>query len=104
MDARNPFADPEKSHYPQAQVADLGFGYIGKDDQRQSIPVPMTPKTPLKSALKVPGTPGRRMENPLSPQFREEDVLEKREGATEKEQARDFVRSPPHLVTSSRQS
>lgn len=51
----------------------------------------MTPKTPLKSAMKVPGTPGRQFNNPLSPTFREEDVLEKREGHTDKEQARDVV-------------
>lgn len=49
----------------------------------------MTPKTPLKSAMKVPGTPARFNNNPLSPTFREEDILEKREASTEKEQARD---------------
>ncbi|KAH7023354.1 hypothetical protein EDB80DRAFT_697241 [Ilyonectria destructans] len=49
----------------------------------------MTPKTPLKSAMKVPGTPARPFDNPLSPTFREEDILEKRELSTEKEQARD---------------
>lgn len=53
--------------------------------------VPMTLKSPLKSAMKVPGTPARRFDNPLSPTFREEDMLEKREGATDKEQARDLV-------------
>ena len=58
----------------------------------------MTPKTPLKSALKVPGTPGKRFDNPLSPTFREEDVLEKREGATDKEQARDLVCSCAHRL------
>lgn len=51
----------------------------------------MTPKTPLKSAMKVPGTPARPFDNPLSPTFREEDILEKRELSTEKEQARDVV-------------
>lgn len=50
----------------------------------------MTPKTPLKSAMKVPGTPARKFDNPLSPTFREEDVLEKREFATDKEQAKDL--------------
>ncbi|EWG43854.1 hypothetical protein FVEG_05144 [Fusarium verticillioides 7600] len=85
VEARSPFADPEKSHVAQPQPADVGFGYIG---QRESIPVPMTPKTPLKSAMKVPGTPAH-LKNPLSPTFREEDILEKREASTDKEQARD---------------
>ncbi|KAM5351640.1 hypothetical protein ACJ41O_004363 [Fusarium nematophilum] len=82
---RSPFADPEKSHVAQPQPADVGFGYIGN---RESVNVPMTPKSPLKSAMKVPGTPARFM-NPMSPTFREEDILEKRELSTEKEQARD---------------
>ncbi|KAL6403650.1 hypothetical protein AUP68_13015 [Ilyonectria robusta] len=86
IDARSPFADPEKSHIAQAQPGDIGFGYIGN---RESVAVPMTPKTPLKSAMKVPGTPARPFDNPLSPTFREEDILEKRELSTEKEQARD---------------
>jgi hypothetical protein len=59
----------------------------------------MAPKSPLKSALKVPGTPGRTMMNPLSPTFREEDRLEKQEAKTDKEQARDLVRHFPHLHT-----
>lgn len=50
----------------------------------------MSPRT-LKSAMKVPGTPARKIENPLSPTFREEDLYEKRESKTEKEQARDLV-------------
>ncbi|GKT98619.1 hypothetical protein FLAG1_00603 [Fusarium langsethiae] len=86
VEARSPFADPEKSHVAQPQPADIGFGYIA---QRESIPVPMTPRTPLKSAMKVPGTPAHLRNNPLSPTFREEDILEKRELSTEKEQARD---------------
>ncbi|KAI8671239.1 hypothetical protein NCS57_00598200 [Fusarium keratoplasticum] len=88
VDSRSPFADPEKSHAPQPQPADVGFGYIGHNSNRESIPVPMTPKTPLKSAMKVPGTPAG-LRNPLSPTFREADILEKQELATEKEQARD---------------
>ncbi|EMR61840.1 hypothetical protein UCREL1_11247 [Eutypa lata UCREL1] len=52
--------------------------------------MPMTPKSPLKSALRVPGTPGRRFDNPLSPTFREEEILEKREKDTDKEQAKDL--------------
>lgn len=51
----------------------------------------MTPRSPLKSAMRVPGTPARKFENPLSPTFREEDVLEKREKDTEKEQAKDLT-------------
>lgn len=50
----------------------------------------MSPRT-LKSAMKVPGTPARKLDNPLSPTFREEDLLEKREARTDKEQARDLV-------------
>jgi hypothetical protein len=40
--------------------------------------------------MKVPGTPGRALANPLSPTFLEEQVLESREKKTEKEQARDL--------------
>jgi len=40
--------------------------------------------------MKVPGTPGRALQNPLSPTFREEQVLEDREKQTDKEQARDL--------------
>ena len=88
VDGRSPFADPEKSHVAQAQPGDIGFGYI---NNRESVAVPMTPRSPLKSAMKVPGTPARFNNNPLSPTFREEDILEKREAATDKEQARDVV-------------
>lgn len=52
--------------------------------------VPLTPGSPLKSAMKIPGTPGRRIDNPLSPTFREEQILEKHEELTEKEQAKDL--------------
>jgi len=89
VEAKSPFADPEDSHFAQPQPGDVGFGYIN-DSRGQSVPVPMTPKTPLKSAMKVPGTPARQFNNPLSPTFREEDILEKREGSTDKEQARDL--------------
>jgi hypothetical protein len=91
VEARSPFADPEDdSHVAQSQPGDIGFGYI---NNRESVPVPMTPKTPLKSAMKVPGTPARPFNNPLSPTFREEDILEKREGSTDKQQAKDLVSS-----------
>jgi hypothetical protein len=89
---RSPFADPEPTKV--SEPADVGLGYI---NQRESVTVPMALKSPLKSALKVPGTPGRRFDNPLSPTFREEDVLEKREARTDKEQARDLV---SHVNTS----
>jgi hypothetical protein len=49
----------------------------------------MTPRSPLKSAMKVPGT-ARSFANPLSPTFKEEQVLEAKEKSTEKEQARDL--------------
>lgn len=91
IDGRNPFADNERSTVAQAQPADVGFGYISNGANRESVAVPMTPRSPLKSAMRVPGTPARKIENPLSPTFREEDILEKREQATEKEQAKDLV-------------
>ncbi|GAW18146.1 hypothetical protein ANO14919_076200 [Xylariales sp. No.14919] len=86
----NPFGDrDEVSQVTQAQPADVGFGYINDDTRTQTINVPMTPKTPLKSAMKVPGTPGRGL-NPLSPTFREEDILEAREKDTEAAQKKDY--------------
>lgn len=75
--------------FPESQPGDIGFGYI--NNNRESATVPMSPRSPLKSAMKVPGTPGRAL-NPLSPTFREEQVLEKREASTDVEQARDLVR------------
>lgn len=50
----------------------------------------MTPKSPLKSAMKVPGTPARGFTNPLSPTFKEEHDLEKQEKKTDKQQAKDL--------------
>jgi hypothetical protein len=78
----------------QSQPSDIGFGYISKNDRSSlgvPVEVPMTPASPLKSAMRVPGTPGRRIDNPLSPTFREEQILEKHEQMTEKEQAKDLV-------------
>jgi len=62
----------------------------------QGVPVeiPQTPASPLRSAMKVPGTPGRRIDNPLSPTFREEQILEKQEEQTEQQQAKDLVSFP----------
>ncbi|KAH8128313.1 hypothetical protein FP744_10008794 [Trichoderma asperellum] len=85
-DKISPFADPVPEA-SESQPSDVGFGYIGSASNRESIPMP--PKSPLKSAMKVPGTPARTM-HILSPTFREEAMLEKRELETEKEQARDL--------------
>lgn len=87
-DKISPFADPVNPQASDSQPSIVGFGYIGSNSNRESIP--MAPKSPLKSAMKVPGTPARTI-NILSPTFREEAVLEKRELETEKEQARDLV-------------
>lgn len=93
-DHRSPFADPPRentqSYMAQAQPSDVGFGYISSNDPSQHVEVPLTPASPLKSAMRAPGTPGRRIENPLSPTFREEQILEKHEEMTEKEQAKDL--------------
>lgn len=98
-DGRSPFADPPttktQSYMAQSQPSDIGFGYISQNDpsrHSQGVPVeiPLTPASPLKSAMKVPGTPGRKIDNPLSPTFREEQILEKHEEMTEKEQAKDL--------------
>lgn len=88
----NPFVgrDEDPQSVP-AQPADVGFGYINDDTRTQTINVPMTPKSPLKSAMRIPGTPARRIENPLSPTFREEDILEAREKDTEAAQKKDVV-------------
>lgn len=83
---------------PQPQPSDVGFGYMADNRASNSsyagVEVPLTPNSPLKSALKVPGTPGRNL-NPLSPTFKEEQILEKHEGHTEKENAKDLVWSSP---------
>jgi len=95
---RNPFLDPpvKTQHLmPQPQPSDVGFGYLAdgqasKHSSYAGVEVPLTPNSPLKSALKPPGTPGR-LANPLSPTFREEQILEKREDHTEKQNAKDMV-------------
>ncbi|KAJ5032653.1 uncharacterized protein L3040_009249 [Drepanopeziza brunnea f. sp. 'multigermtubi'] len=98
-EGRSPFADPPstktQSYMAQSQPSDIGFGYISNNDPARHsagvpVEVPLTPGSPLKSALRVPGTPGRKIDNPLSPTFREEQILEKQEGLTEKEQAKDL--------------
>jgi hypothetical protein len=83
---KSPFADPEKHAEGDSQPGDVGFGYIGNNHEASA-----GPKSPLKSAMRVPGTPARQLTNPLSPTFREEDVLDKREASTDKEQVKDIV-------------
>lgn len=89
---------------PQPQPSDVGFGYMSdnrasKHSSYAGVEVPLTPASPLKSALKPPGTPGR-LANPLSPTFKEEQILEKQEDHTEKANAKDVVsRLAPVLST-----
>ncbi|KAL8928673.1 MAG: hypothetical protein Q9172_000811 [Xanthocarpia lactea] len=95
--AKSPFADPQirTTHLmPQPQPSDVGFGYVADNQPSKhssfvGVEVPLTPASPLKSALKVPGTPGRQL-NPLSPTFREEQILEQHEEKAEKENAKDL--------------
>jgi len=95
---RNPFLDPPittEHLMPQAQPSDVGFGYVSENQASKhssyaGVEMPLTPNSPLKSALKPPGTPGR-FANPLSPTFQEEQVLEKRETHTDKANAKDLV-------------
>jgi hypothetical protein len=84
----------------QPHVTDVGFGYVAENDA--SIHVshpPLTPASPLRSALKSPGT--ARTLNPLSPTFREEVNLEKQEKKTEKENARDLVSIEDYILPGS---
>jgi hypothetical protein len=90
----SPFADPPKMEEAEPKPSDVGFGYISNDTIEQQVTMKSDPNgqagAPLKSALKTPGTPGRLL-NPLSPTFREEQVLEKEEEKTEVQQAKDLV-------------
>jgi len=89
----SPFADSKpvgrQVAMSQAKPSDVGFGYISENTPTPHE-APLSPTSPLKSAMKAPGTPGRKIDNPLSPTFREEQILEKEEGLTEKQQARDL--------------
>lgn len=77
----------------EAKPSDIGFGYIADNTATRHVEIQVGPASPgLKSAMKVPGTPGRKFDNPLSPTFREEQILEKQEEITEKQQAKDLVR------------
>jgi hypothetical protein len=108
---KNPFADP-KIKTTQFTVplkpSDVGFGYISDNRHSEVPPMPASPASPLKSAMKVPGTPGRGATNPLSPTFREEQLLDRHEVWTEKEQAKDMVgrgwQSPERFVLTSNRS
>ncbi|KAI6909257.1 hypothetical protein D0869_01842 [Hortaea werneckii] len=92
--------NPPTNHYmAQPQPSDVGFGYMNRhesvempDTDNNDYPsMPKSPlKSPLKSAMKTPGAPPRDLGNIMSPKFREEEVLEKRELATEKQQAQDL--------------
>lgn len=95
MDMRkSPFADPEQPETGNSQQPGVvGFGYINNAHESDN-----GPKVPLKSALKVPGTPARQITNPLSPTFREEEILEKREARNDQQQAKDIVRFPSALL------
>ena len=80
---------------PEPQPSDIGFGYMSQGDmlKHTSIEVPLTPRSPMKSALKPPGTPGRFID-PRSPTFKEEVKLEEEETKTEKQNAADIVGFP----------
>lgn len=77
-----------------SKPSDFGFGYISDNntvEQHATVPTNLNAGgQPLKSAMKTPGTQARFL-NPLSPTFREEQMLEKQEEDTEKEQAKDLV-------------
>lgn len=90
----------------QPQVSDVGFGYVNK---HESVEMPDTdyqppltartiPKSPLKSAMKTPGAPPKDLNAILSPTFKEEQILEKTEKHTDKEQAKDIVSPIPFNV------
>lgn len=94
---RSPFADPPQTRHvmAQPQPSDVGFGYMSDNQPSKhasfaGVEVPLTPASPLKSALRVPGTPGRNL-NPLSPTFKEEEELEKHEEKSDKRNAEDLV-------------
>ncbi|KAK5943422.1 hypothetical protein PMZ80_004429 [Knufia obscura] len=91
---RSPFADPPTAMATtEHKPSDVGFGYIGDNgpvEQHATVPVLYGPNgAPLKSAMKTPGTT-TRLVNPLSPTFREEQMLEREEEKTEKQQAKDL--------------
>ncbi|KAJ5498782.1 hypothetical protein N7453_007833 [Penicillium expansum] len=78
------FAEATSIHSP-GDVGDVGFGYVGANNEHANDQVPMSPFRP---DLKVPQT--AKSLNPLSPTFREEYLLEKQEKKAEVENARDL--------------
>jgi hypothetical protein len=98
-ESQSPFADPP-SKMEGPKPSDVGFGYIADNQPvEQTVYIKNDPNgaagQPLKSALKTPGT-ASRMLNPLSPTFREEQMLEKEEMKTDIQQAKDLVCSCRH--------
>lgn len=87
---KSPFTDPPKQLNPAHDVSDFGFGYVNTGDRGPNTPRTCPPASPLRSALKSPGSPARNLDV-LSPTFKEEYVLEKHEQSTEKENAKDLV-------------
>ena len=100
---QNPFAEPPamaEQPNPTAAVSDVGFGYVADNQPSRDSGAPNAPQnatvrqavpnTPLKSAMKAPGTPGR-FANPLSPTFAEEQILEIHEKQAEEENQKDVV-------------
>ena len=81
--SNNPFA----TYHAQAQPADVGLDYAPS----MGVEVPITPFSPLRSAMRLPNEQVKPGGGMLSPTFREERLLEKREESTEKEQAKDLV-------------
>lgn len=90
---KSPFADPANMASDEPKPSDVGFGYISDNNpvvQHATVPATYGPGgQPLKSAMKTPGTAARLI-NPLSPTFREEEMLEREEEKTEKQQANDL--------------
>jgi len=94
---QSPFADPKMDTIAAEQIpkpSDVGFGYIANGQLvEQHATFRGDPNglagAPLKSALKTPGTSSRLL-NPLSPTFREEQLLEKEEAKTDIQQAKDL--------------
>ncbi|KIV77865.1 hypothetical protein PV11_09643 [Exophiala sideris] len=92
---QSPFADPKMDAINKGlKPSDVGFGYISDNQPvEQYVTIKTDPNgfagVPLKSALKTPGTSNRLL-NPLSPTFREEQVLEKEEMKTDEQQAKDL--------------
>lgn len=111
--AEQPYT-PVESVQPQLQAGDVGFGYVNDRRSMHDVPhvempaepplSPGGPKSPLKSAMKTPGAKPRKIEIPKSPMFQEESILsptwreeklvEKRETRTSRMQKDDLVRCP----------